>query len=173
VFGGNVLTHVFTLRDVEESDHSWLIELHNDPVVLNHMTHPEPITEQSHKKWWKSICEDSNQERFIFCVDGESVGITKFKFDFWNERCELGADIYKAFRGKGFAKPMWKLMLEKCSERNVRAVFLTTIEFNEIAIKIYRDIGFVDCGRFPSSLRREDKWYDEIFMTMKMNEFKA
>lgn len=148
-------------------DHEWLVELHNDPVVLNNITNPQPITLNSHLNWWSNLNRDREQ-RFIFVVDGNNAGFTKFyQIDHANSNCVLGADLHVSFRGKGLAKPMWKLMLQYCfQDLKLHRVSLTTASFNKVAQKVYRDLGFVEEGRKIQSLHRDGQFYDEICMYM-------
>jgi RimJ/RimL family protein N-acetyltransferase len=105
----------FYLRPVEETDHEFLVELHNDPVVLHNLTHPSPITMEQHLRWWEKTKSDRRQLRLVFVAEGQRAGLTKFyDYDAVNQTIVLGADIHKEFRGRGWAKLMWTLMLERC-----------------------------------------------------------
>lgn len=158
----------YSLRRVLDEDHKFLVELHNDPLVLRNITNPTPITMEHHYKWWNSIKDDPRQERLIFTVDGESVGFTKFyNIDTVNENCLLGADIHPSKRGKGYAKEMWKLMVDRCFKyHSLYRASLTTAEFNDVALKVYRGLGFIEEGRLVKSLKRDDVFYDQICMYM-------
>jgi len=161
------------LRSVLDSDHKWLLKLHNDPVVLRNVTDPTPIRMCDHMLWWYRIINDSQERRFIFCDGRHRIGFTKFyKIDIANNNCVLGADICKEHRGKGFAVPMWTLMLDKCFSAREKGglglhrVSLTTAEFNEAGIHVYKKLGFLEEGRMVQSLLRDGKYYDQICMCM-------
>lgn len=158
----------YDLRPVRDDDHEWLVELHNDPQVLYNMTHPQPITMAHHMAWWEKISHDHRQLRMIFTVDGERVGFTKFyDIDRANQNCVLGADIHKSFRGRGLAKCMWALMLDKCFfELGLHRVSLTTAEYNNVGIRTYEGLGFLREGVLRESLWRADKFHDQICMYM-------
>lgn len=159
------------LRSVTDDDHEFLLALHNDPDVLYNMTHSQPITMEHHMAWWSKISHDHRQLRLIFTVDGERVGFTKFyDIDRANQNCVLGADIHKSFRGRGLAKVMWSLMLDKCfDELGLRRVSLTTAEYNSIGIKTYEGLGFLREGVLTQSLWRSNKFHDQICMYMLEN----
>jgi len=163
------------LRKVNLDDHSWLLDLHNDPFVLRNLTNPLPITEHDHLKWWVKIITNEEQNRLIFTVDGQRVGFTKFyDFDFINQNCVLGADIHKDFRGRGYAKFMWQLMLRVCFEkRHLHRVSLTTAEYNEIGQRVYRGLGFKEEGRLTQSLFRDGKYHDQICMFLLHEDWQA
>ncbi len=158
----------YSLRPIEESDHEWLVVLHNDPLVLKNVTDPTIITLESHLKWWDGIKDSKSEERFIFCVDGMRAGFTKFyNIDRANKNCKLGADLHESFRGKGLAKHMWNLMIDRCFQvHRLHRIALTTAEYNDVGIYTYLSLGFRIEGRNKCSLLRDGKFFDEVCMYM-------
>ena len=156
------------LRNVNDDDHEWLVELHNDPEVLRNLTNPNPVTLDQHLAWWNKISKDKSQLRLIFEANGIRAGFTKFySIDPTNKNCVLGADIHISCRGKGLAKPMWNIMVDFCySNLNLHRISLTTAEYNSIARKVYTDLGFKEEGRLKESLYRDGKFWDQICMYM-------
>jgi len=162
----------FSLRSVDDKDHSWLIELHNDPAVLYNMHDPRPITRERHMSWWDGVVTDPQQERLIFYSNEEKVGFAGFRFDYINKSCVLGANIHKSFRGQGLAKYMWALMLNRCFDYHMlHRVSLLTAEYNEIGKRLYTNLGFKEEGRQVQSLRRDNEFYDCISMYMLKNDW--
>lgn len=162
------------LIDITDSDHEWLVELHNDPVVLYNLTDPTPITLESHMKWWNNLDHRKNR-RFIFKIDDERVGVAKiYNIDINNRNCILGGDIHKEYRGRGYAKLMWADLLEYCFETlKLYRVSLTTAEYNTIAMKVYKGLGFLEEGYMRKSLHRSGVYYDQVCMYMTYNEYKT
>lgn len=162
------------LRDVEgPADHRWLVELHNDPLVLHNLTDPNPITMNSHMRWWNGLNEKRDARKI--CVSGKTrIGFCKFiGIDTWNRNCLLGADIVKEQRGKGLAKPMWSLMLDYAFEvLEMDRVGLTTAEYNEIGQKVYRGLGFQEEGRLVKSLYRDGAYHDQICMYLLKEDWR-
>lgn len=165
--------HDFTLRPVEDADHEFLIALHNDPEVLKNVTHPQPITTAHHLAWWKRVSHDHRQLRMIFAVDAQRAGLAKFyDIDRANNNCVLGGDIHKDFRGKGYAKHMWKLMLDACfNNMNLHRVSLTTAAYNVIGQKVYKGLGFHEEGRLTQSLCRDGSYHDQVMMYMLQEDW--
>lgn len=156
------------LRPVHDDDHEWLVELHNDPDVLQNLTNPKPITMEHHLAWWHATRTNTKQLRLIFTVGGERVGFTKFyNVDRTNRNLVLGADIHKSHRGKGHAKNMWAMMLNvSFLSYQVHRVSLTTAEYNVIGQRVYKGLGFKEEGRLVQSLYRDEKYHDQILMYM-------
>ena len=157
--------NLYNLREVEDDDHEWLVELHNDPLVLRNITHPYPITLETHMKWWKGL-NTAKELRLIFTVNDERAGFCKFyEIDTLNKNCVLGADIHASHRGKGYANVMWRLMLDVCfNNLDLHRVSLTVAEYNDVGQKVYRKVGFVEEGRLCDALLRDGKYHDQIMM---------
>jgi len=163
------------LKLICDSDHEFLVELHNDPEVLRNVTNPTPITLISHLEWWEKISKDQKQLRMIYTVDDDPVGLAKFiNIDHVNKNCVLGADIHKTHRKQGHAKHMWRLMLEKCfDDMCLYRVSLTTASFNVVGQHVYRKLGFLEEGRLIRSLYRDDHYYDQICMYLLREDWKT
>lgn len=163
------------LRPVSDDDHQWLVTLHNDPLVLQNLTHPQPITFEHHLRWWSQVKDDVHQLRLIFTVNYERVGAAKFyDIDHHNSCCVLGGDIHKDHRGKGYAKCMWALMLNKCfDDVRLHRVSLTTAEYNTVAQRVYSSLGFKYEGRLTQSLFRDGKYHDQICAYMLKDDWSS
>lgn len=166
---------MFDLKEVSSNDHQFLVDLHNDPVVLHNLTNNEPITLEQHIKWWDRIIHSNTELRLIFTVDGCNAGFTKFySIDHANHCCVLGADLHKEYRGKGYAKPMWTLMLDRCfNDLNLHRVSLTTASYNLIAHKVYKNLGFKEEGRLTESLLRDGVYHDQIAMFLLRKDWRS
>lgn len=154
------------LRHVTDDDHEFLVRLHNDPDVLRNVTDPTPITMESHMKWWKS--RGSSEMYRIFEVDGTKVGFTKFRpIDSVNRNVTLGADIAPEHRSKGYAVPMWKLMLSECFDvMDLHRASLITAAYNTRAIHVYKKVGFEIEGYHREMLFRNNVYHDAVLMYM-------
>ncbi len=161
------------LREVNDDDHEWLVELHNDPVVLYNLTNPKPVELHEHKRWWKGIKNSNTEVRLVFTVNGVRAGFCKFyQIDRNNFSCVLGADLHKDFRGRGLATPMWHLMLEACfGGWDLHRVSLTTAEYNKVAQRVYKKVGFKEEGRLVQSLKRGETYYDQIAMYLLRDDW--
>ena len=160
------------LRAVEEDDHPWLVNLHNDEEVLKNLN-DSPITIGSHLAWWARVSKDPHEKRLIFTVDGERVGFTKFySIDHRNSRCMLGADIDPAFRGRGHAKYMWTLMLQVVfDELQLHRAGLRTAEYNAVGRRVYTKLGFKEEGRLRKAIHFQGVRYDDLCMSILKPEW--
>lgn len=169
----NEARHV--LRSINDDDHLWLVELHNDPAVLWNTRDPRPITLESHMRWWERVRLDPNEERWIFAVDGTRAGLVKiYSIDRQNRHCVLGADLHPTFRGRRLAVPMWTLLLDRCFfDLRMHRVGLSTMEHNVVARHVYERLGFVEEGRIMHCHLREGMFHDAVCMYMLEDSWRA
>ncbi len=67
----------------------------------------------------------------------------------------------------GYAKYMWKMMLHySFYTLDLWRVGITVAEYNPIARHTYSELGFVEEGRMIQSLKRDDKYHDQLCMYM-------
>jgi RimJ/RimL family protein N-acetyltransferase len=188
--------HYMKLREIADSDHDFLIELHNDPAVLRNMTDPTPINPCSHYAWWDKVRHNHKMLRLIFEIHDARVGVVKVNdIDRINQCCWAGGDIHKYYRGNGYAKYMWTLLLDVCfgditdtefgmfdhipspvssnkiGRLGLHRVGLTTASYNEVGQRVYRQLGFKDEGVRHADLYRDGKFYDSICMYMLKDDW--
>ena len=111
--------------------------------------------------------------RYIFTIDGEKIGFVKiYNLDLENKNCLLGGDIHKKHRGKGYSYIMWNTLLQYCFEElDLFRVGLTTAEYNKIAKKVYKKLGFVTEGFIKKSLFRKGAYYDQECMYLLKSNY--
>ena len=79
------------------------------------------------------------------------------------------ADVW----GLGYGTEATRLMVDHAfGTLGLHRVALFVFEFNERAIRAYRRAGFVLEGRARQSIRREDRWWDELAMSMLDTDWK-
>ena len=76
--------------------------------------------------------------------------------------------------GKGFGTEATRLMLEHAFERlRLHRIGLSVFAFNERAIRSYRRAGFIIEGRAREAIRRDDRWWDEVEMSILDSDWRA
>jgi RimJ/RimL family protein N-acetyltransferase len=117
---------------------------------------------------------------YIFAVKNleteEFVGVTGFENISWNNGTAL---IYigigeEKHRGLGYAKEAFKLTIEfGFEELNLHRIYLTVLEYNEPAIKLYEKLGFKREGVYREFIHRDGKRYDMYLYGMLRPEWDA
>ncbi|HUG30138.1 MAG TPA: GNAT family protein [Candidatus Limnocylindria bacterium] len=74
--------------------------------------------------------------------------------------------------GRGYGTEVTQLMLDHAfGTLGLHRVALTVFEFNERAIRAYRNCGFVVEGRSRESIWRDGRWWDELAMSVLSTEW--
>jgi RimJ/RimL family protein N-acetyltransferase len=117
---------------------------------------------------------------YIFAIKNleveEFVGVTGFENISWNNGTAL---IYIGIgevkhRGQGYAKEAFKLTMEfGFEELNFHRIYLTVLEYNEPAIKLYEKLGFKREGVHREFIHRDGKRYDMYLYGILRHEWDA
>ena len=76
--------------------------------------------------------------------------------------------------GRGYGTEATQLMLDHAfGTLGLHRIALYVFEFNERAIRAYRRCGFVVEGRSRESIWRDDRWWDELAMSVLESDWRA
>ena len=162
---------------IKEEQLEWVRNLHNDPDVLSMLTDPHVVSVEEQIKWFNKLKTSSSSDRCVvedtgICCDN-LVGVVRIdSFDSYNKSVCIGLDIHKDFRGRGYAKPIYHLLLNHFfSTLALNRVWLLVAEYNTIAKGLYKSLGFVEEGVQRQALYRNEKFYDYIMMSVLSEEY--
>jgi len=109
-------------------------------------------------------------------VKQEIIGVTGFENISWNNGTAL---IYigigeEKYRGCGHGKAALKLTLEfGFEELNFHRIYLTVLDYNEPAIKLYEKLGFKREGVYREFIHRDGRRYDMYLYGILRPEWEA
>lgn len=84
-------------------------------------------------------------------------------------RAEVGIALYQKYTGQGLGGILLKRLLKAAKEYGYEQAELTVVDGNERAMKLYKRLGFVECGRTPNANKYDDGTYaDDIRMIKKL-----
>lgn len=123
--------------------------------------------------------EDSD-ERFIFAIrlndNGRIIGIAGFDEIIWsNSVATAFIGIGEpGFPGKGLGKEAMQLLMDfGFNELNFHRIQLSTISYNEIAVKLYESIGFIKEGTYREFIHRDGERFDMYLYGMLDSEWRS
>lgn len=96
------------LRKVEQKDMEQLLIWRNDPDVRRWSFHSEPVTQESHKKWFQIILERDDVE--IFILEEENVPVGQIRLTYWYDEMVIGYSIDRKCRGRHLGQHIVELM---------------------------------------------------------------
>jgi len=162
-------------RAIERSDIELIRNEHNDESVLLMLRDPRVITELQQIKWFESISSNRNNTVFIIFHENPDnvIGVWKLQdLDDTNRCTEMGMDIFKDFRDKGFGSKSFKMIFKYLFESiNVHTVYAKVGSYNERSLHAAQKAGYKITGKIPESLFREGKYWDNIILSITINEY--
>jgi len=162
-------------RVVERSDIELIRHEHNDESVVLMLRDPRLISEMQQIKWWQSI--SGNKNNTVYCIYHKTpdkvIGVWKLQdLDDTNRCTEMGMDIFKKYRGKGFGSKSFQMIFKYLFESlNVHTVYAKVGEYNETSLAAAQKAGYRITGKIPESLYRRGKYWDNIVMAITIDEY--
>lgn len=163
-------------RAVEKDDLNQIRLEHNDESVLLMLRDPRIITEVQQNQWFEKIsCNRNNTVYCIFTDKPENViGVWKLQdLDETNRCTEMGMDIFKNYRGKGFGLKSFKMIFKYIFENlNVHTIYAKVGAYNETSLIAAQKAGYKISGKIPESLFRKGMYWDNILLSITFDEYK-
>lgn len=163
-------------RSVEKNDIEIIRKEHNDESVLLMLRDPRIITELQQVQWWESISKNRNNT--VYCIFHETpenvIGVWKLQdLDDTNRCTEMGMDIFKNYRGKGFGLKSFKMIFKYIFENlNVHTIYAKVGAYNETSLIAAQKAGYKISGKIPESLFRKGMYWDNILLSITFDEYK-
>ena len=166
------------LTSVNEEDIFEFQKWHNDVSFMRHYDIVSAIPKNIEDI--KDMVNDIGKSNtaYIFAIKNiehsELIGVTGFDDISWNNGTAL---IYigigeEKHRGLGYAKEAFRLTIEfGFEELNFHRIYLTVLEYNEPAIKLYEKLGFKREGVYREFIHRDGKRYDMYLYGMLRPEW--
>lgn len=136
---GDISLRLMTIADTDK-----ILKWRNSPYVVKNFIFREPITEEMHEDWIRTMVNEGKVVQFI-CADGEiEVGSIYYRdIDEKCENAEFGIFMDEAYAGKGLGTRLTKLSLKYMFEEfGFKTISLRVLEKNLQASHIYEKCGF-------------------------------
>lgn len=99
------------LRIADENDMDLLFQWANDPDVRKNSFHQEPISYETHKRWFAEHLKDVSEIQYILMEGTDPAG--QIRFSVRGDEAEIGYSIDSEKRGRGYGEKMILLATEK------------------------------------------------------------
>lgn len=168
------------LREIQRSDLKEINLWRNDKSLIDFLGSPfRFINEEVDEKWFDFyLTSRLNNIRLAICeaTSDKLVGVTYLlQIDWINRSGEYSIQIGKISshsRGIGFQATM-KILEHAFNDLNLNRVYLTVLEDNERAIKLYKKVGFIEEGKHRKAVFKNGRYFDFIQMAILADEYKA
>lgn len=153
------------LRPIELEDMEFRTRWLNDQEINSMLLITPPLSVSDSMKWYQRVLSDPNREDLTICKTEHNlpigiIGISNISPE------HLTGEIYiyigeKSEWGKGYAKLAIERLLEFAkSSRGIRKLYLYTLDCNEKARRIYKDLGFSNEGIYKSHVYKNGVYQD-------------
>jgi RimJ/RimL family protein N-acetyltransferase len=161
-----------TLRPLRAADRATSVRWRNDPEIRdNILGYRFPITEEMEAQWVDAVLKDQSRTRLVLAIedkaDGALVGFVYLNgIDWFARNAEFGILIGDRSRqGKGLAKEALALVVGYAFDTlNLNKLYLRVVAFNERALRLYRDFGFVEEGVQRQQAFVRGRYHDVVLM---------
>lgn len=84
----------------------------------------------------------------------------------------LGIGIAKAYRGQGLGELMMETIINEAMTHlpKVQIITLRVFGNNEVALNLYRKLGFVEYGRLPGGMRHRGSFVDDVHLFKRIRD---
>ncbi|MBP5296763.1 MAG: GNAT family N-acetyltransferase [Bacteriovoracaceae bacterium] len=173
-----IIDQEFRLRAVERSDLSWLKHLREDPSVSSCLGTFCLLNDERQERWFNSLQTDSTKCYMIFEKRESNNSFVKLgmvritEIDLINRSMCVGGDLAQEYRGKGYAKDMYKLIFQYgFNHMNMHRLYLFVLEDNMVAKGLYQQMGFKLEGVQREAIYSNGKYKNYEMMGLLKNEY--
>jgi RimJ/RimL family protein N-acetyltransferase len=108
------------------------------------------------------VCEDEATHEPVGMLD-----LFRQPQDVMQHCMGLGMYVKPEYQGIGVGTMLMENMKTLAKRLNLSRVWLSVFEGNTLAERLYKKMGFVDCGKVPGWL--QEGYINEVFMTLKLD----
>lgn len=160
-------------NDLVSGYYSYYEEVKENPD-LGIIFYDEIPTMRNEVDWFQNLYKDvlnGNAVAMVLEEEGQAVGLCDVRRlrpgSEVSHTGVLGIVIRKDYRGQGSGQQLVKAVVDQCRDK-FEMLVLSVFNKNERAKHIYRKIGFEVIGILPNSVKRGERYYDELQMYYKL-----
>lgn len=150
-------------------------KLHNEPSTLKWLSDSKPVTPMKQLRWFWRLSKSKNQVRLVARakINNEIIGIFRLdNIDLENAVAQVGLDIAKKYRGKGYGQEFFFKVMDYCFlHLAMNRLELITLKNNVVAVSLYKKLGFKEEGIKREYLKKNGNYQDVIIFSILRREF--
>jgi len=168
----------FTIRQPTEEDaqgiidYSKLLFAYTDQVLTT--LEEYTITAQQEQTWISNFNEDPNSIILIAAMQHQIVGLLFFVGGSKKKNAhtgELGVSVHPEFHGLGVGRQLMGSLIQWAQNNPaIEKVFLNVFATNDRAIRLYKELGFQEEGRFIKAVKQLDGEYIDVLQMYIMTK---
>jgi RimJ/RimL family protein N-acetyltransferase len=147
---------------VEEEDLEFFRDVMNDPDVRPNLGSVTPYNLAMEEEWFeRHVCE-GDDVKLLVVADDEPVGSVSLNgLDEHHGNAEVGYFVVPEHQRTGYGADALRTATEYAfTERRLRTVTATVLEFNEPSAKLLESVGYEQTGRLPDWAFVDGEYHD-------------
>lgn len=164
-------------------DHRLLVDWRNDPTMKPYFYDDEPVSMESHLRWWETVSADPTQRFYMIeaatigikTVDYVPIGTTSLlNIDWRNRTAEYGRlKIAPPYQGKGYGLEVeYLLMAHAFNFLNLNRVWGHVLANNEQVLRLHAKVGFVQEGCLRGHIYKAGHYMDVVTIGLLAEDFR-
>ncbi len=134
------------------------------------LTYPDEInyTAEEQGEYLRKKEESENEAEILAFIGDRLVGTAgieslgnQYKL---RHRCDFGISVDEDFQGLGIGKALTKALIELAKQAGYSQMELQAVADNEVALRLYKSVGFVEYGRNPKGFKSRLTGYQELVL---------
>ncbi|GAB4392153.1 MAG: spermidine N1-acetyltransferase [Gammaproteobacteria bacterium] len=170
-------TERLIIRIMEQQDIEAARQLHNEHSTLFKLADINHVTATQQQRWFESISLSATARRYSVLEKQTREFVGLFRVDdlsYQHRSVCVGLDIVPEKRGKGYATESFLYFFDYYfNQMGLNRLYLNTLETNDVAVKLYRKLGFIEEGRARQAIFRDGQYQDLIWMSLLRDEYLA
>jgi RimJ/RimL family protein N-acetyltransferase len=155
--------HDIALRPLTQDDLPFVAQVRHHPDTLRWLHDGRVFSLQEMLRWY----QQTRPPWRLILYEGHPAGYFRVSdVDEARKSIKIGADIHPDLRRRGIATAAYRQFLRELLDQGWRRIWLEVLEDNQVAIRLYRRLGFREEGRRPQAVQREGRWQDSILMSL-------
>jgi len=126
----------------------------------------EELDLASEEDYIHSYLDNPNQLLLVAVVRGRIIGSINVNHSGLHKKAhtaEIGIAVEKDWNNMGIGRRLLTAMLRWTDSREgLKMVYLHVFSNNEKAMQLYRNFGFMECGRLPYAILQRDGYYVDL-----------
>lgn len=165
--------HQYSLREVQESDLSQILEWRNSERIRNFSYNNSVIDPADHRRWFENLKQVSNRKVLVFECDHRPAGVVQFfDFDFEKRECKWGFYLGLENLPRGAGSEMGRLALTYAFDRlGIDRIAGEAISHNSKSIHFHKKMGFSQEGILEHQVFRDEKWLDIVLFSITRQQW--
>jgi RimJ/RimL family protein N-acetyltransferase len=159
---------MINFKKIEKSDLSFLNEVRNE-YSEEFLHDSRKFTLDQTEQWF----DKSNPDFYMIFLGSERIGYFRLSnYSETNKNLYIGADISPKFKGRGLGKLSYQKFIPYIFDKyELNKISLEVLSTNQVAINLYKKLGFVTEGIKREEVYKNKVWVDSIIMSILKKEY--